>query len=111
MSTELLKGNAVALKDLAAEKKKRAQDAGNLLNALVKEAKQYAYGMRDGTSWKEGITDTMTIVEVLALAHTKGQLLSGPGSKVTGAKGMLEDVLALLLPVASMWVFQDCASS
>ena len=97
LAGELVKGNANALKELAAEKKKRAQDAGSLLHTLTTEAKQYAYGLRNGQSWKQGIEDSATITDVLALAHTKGQLLSGPGSKVTSAKGMLEDVQALPL--------------
>ena len=75
MSLELAKGNATALKDLAAEKKKRASGCGQDAQRAG-QGGQYACALRDDKSWKESIADSATFAELLALAHSKGQFLS-----------------------------------
>ena len=95
LAAELVKGNADALRALKEEKKKRAADAANVVWTLIKECDQWAHGLRDGSSWKAQLAEDATLEEILTLAGSKGQLLSGPGAKVISTKSTLEEVVAL----------------
>ena len=104
LALELVNGNKQALSDMLDEKKRRAQEAVKLLQTQINDAKAYAYGMRKGDSWKSGINEKASLEDVLTLAHSKNQLLSGPGTKVTSAKGMLDEApLSAVLIVAWKW--------
>ena len=62
------------------------------LQATIKDYSKISQGLRDGTSWLEGVKDNADIQDLIKHASKPKGLLSGPGAKVGGAKDHIDKV-------------------
>jgi hypothetical protein len=94
----LLKGMGQAIMEHLQVQKAVINENAGALKALLKEYKGIARGMKDGTSWKEGLEPKISLKQLLNHAATpKTGLLSGNGAKVSAGRKSLTEVLSLAM--------------